>query len=167
MVEIHQVESEEDKLHVRELFWEYLQWAKVRLEEEYGINFDVEPLVEQDMLDLEKFLPPKGRLLLAKQADQVAGLACMKEIREDIAEIKRMYVRREFRKQGIGRKLVEVLLTEARQMGYPRVRLDSARFMKAAHALYRSVGFEEINPYRESEIPAEYQHNWIFMEIWL
>jgi hypothetical protein len=49
-------------------------------------------------------------------------------------------------------------------IGYPRIRLDSARFMKAAHSLYRSAGFQEIDPYPESEIPAKFQEHWVFME---
>jgi ribosomal protein S18 acetylase RimI-like enzyme len=167
MVEIYQIETKEDRLHVRELFGEYLQWANQRLNEEYGINFEVEALLEQDMLELEKFLPPQGRLLLAKTANNIAGLACMRKISDDIAEIKRMYVRPEFRKMGIGRMLLDQILADANRIGYPRVRLDSARFMKAAHSLYHSAGFEEIDPYMESEIPQEYQANWVFMEKWL
>jgi GNAT superfamily N-acetyltransferase len=97
----------------------------------------------------------------------VAGLACMRRIREDIGEIKRMYVRPAFRRKGIGRALVNELLSEARAIGYPRIRLDSTRFMHEAHSLYRSVGFQEIEPYPESEIPEEYWQYWIFMELQL
>ena len=167
MLNIYQIETEEDRIHVRELFGEYLQWAHLRLKQEYGINFDVESLVDQDMLELEKYLPSQGRLLLAKQDDKVAGLACMKKIKPDIGEIKRMYVRPEFRNKGIGRELLEHLLDEAREIGYPRARLDSARFMHEAHMLYRSVGFQEIDKYPESEIPEEFQANWTFMEMLL
>ena len=52
----------------------------------------------------------------------------------------------------------------AREIGYTHLRLDSARFMHAAHRLYCSAGFEEIDPYAESEIPEQFQSNWIFME---
>jgi len=167
MLNIYQIETEEDRIHVRELFGEYLQWAHLRLKQDYGINFDVESLVDQDMLELEKYLPSQGRLLLAKQDDKVAGLACMKKIKPDIGEIKRMYVRPEFRNKGIGRELLEHLLDEAREIGYPRIRLDSARFMHEAHTFYKSFGFQEIEPYPESEIPAEFQENWIFMKMHL
>ncbi|MDQ3396189.1 MAG: GNAT family N-acetyltransferase [Deinococcota bacterium] len=64
----------------------------------------------------------------------------------------------------MGRALLEALLDEARQLGYICVRLDSARFMKSAHALYRAVDFYEIEPYEGSEIPKEFQSHWIFME---
>jgi GNAT superfamily N-acetyltransferase len=164
MTGIHQAKTEEDRSQVRELFWEYLQWANERLNKEFGVNFDIETMLERDMAELKIFLPPHGRLLLATEKSQAAGIACMKRIREDVGEIKRMYVRPEFRSKGIGRVLLEALIAEAQQIGYPTVRLDSARFMKAAHSLYRSAGFQEIEPYPESEIPPEFQRHWVFME---
>jgi ribosomal protein S18 acetylase RimI-like enzyme len=75
-----------------------------------------------------------------------------------------MFVRPAFRGKSIGRALVDELIAEACQMGYQRICLDSARFMMAAHALYRSVGFEEVSAYAGSEIPKEFQAHWVFME---
>jgi GNAT superfamily N-acetyltransferase len=164
-VEIFQVETSEHKQHVRELFWEYLQWANQNVNETFNVNFDIAAMLENDMQTLAKFLPPNGRLLLAEVDEQVAGLACMKQLTETICEVKRMYVRREFRSQGLGRGLLQRLIDEASQMGYPLMRLDSARFMTAAHTLYRSIGFQEIAPYEGSEIPIEFQQHWIFMEL--
>ncbi len=164
MLRIYQAETDEDRDHVRELFWEYLVWANAGLNKEFGINFPIEQMVEEDMLTLDKFYPPQGRLLLARFDNQIAGLACMKQIRQGMGEIKRMYVRDKFRSKGVGRALVEELIAAAREIGFARLRLDSARFMRAAHSLYRSAGFTEIDPYPESEIPAEFQANWIFME---
>jgi GNAT superfamily N-acetyltransferase len=165
MLRIYQVDSDHDTAQVRQLFLEYLEWANSRIVEEFGFSFDIQSMVEGDMLELDKFLPPDGRLLLAEYEGRVTGLACMRRIRPDMGEIKRMYVRPEFRGMGIGRALLEALIAEAREIGYPRVRLDSTRFMKEAHRLYRSAGFEEIDPYTESEIPAEYQSHWVFMEM--
>jgi GNAT superfamily N-acetyltransferase len=164
MLSIRQVESERDIAHVRELFWEYLQWANARLNEEFGVDFDIASMLEENMAELEIYFPPYGRLLLASDGPEAAGLACIKRIREDIGEIKRMYVRPSFRGRGLGRKLLEGLIREARTIGYTRIRLDSTRFMKEAHALYRSAGFEEIDEYPESEIPEEFRAHWIFME---
>lgn len=167
MLRVRQATTEEDIEHVRELFWEYLQWANERLNEEYGIDFDIASMVESDMDKLEIFSPPDGRLLLAMEGPEAAGLACMRRIESDIGEIKRMYVRPAFRGRGIGRKLVDGLIREAKMIGYPRMRLDSTRFMKEAHSLYRSVGFEEIHEYPESEIPEEFRKRWVFMEMLL
>ena len=164
MSPIHQAQTEEDRVRVRELFWKYLEWANGRVNEEFDVNFDIETMLEDDMAELDIFFPPDGRLLLATEESRTAGIACLKRLRKDIGEIKRMYVRPEFRGKGIGRALLEALVAEAKEIGYPTVRLDSARFMKAAHTLYRSAGFREIEPYPESEIPPEFQKHWIFME---
>ena len=71
-----------------------------------------------------------------------------------------------FRKEtmDIGRSLLESAIRESREIGYSKIRLDSTRFMTTAHALYKSVGFYEIDPYVESEIPPMFHQYWIFME---
>jgi GNAT superfamily N-acetyltransferase len=149
---------------IRELFWEYLQWGNVKLDEEFGFHFDIAAMIEVDMNTLDKFMPPKGRLLLGYVDDQPMGIACLKALTDNIGEVKRMYVRPEARNRGLGRALLNLLLEEARQIGYERVRLDTARFMTEAHKLYRSAGFREIEAYEGSEIPKEFQNHWIFME---
>jgi GNAT superfamily N-acetyltransferase len=121
-------------------------------------------MLEEDMAGLGIYFPPDGRLLMAIDEGRAVGIACLKRLRDDMGEIKRMYVRPEYRRRGTGRALLESLLEEAKLIGYPCVRLDNARFMKKAHALYRSAGFTEIEPYPESEIPSDFQKHWVFME---
>jgi GNAT superfamily N-acetyltransferase len=150
---------------IRELFLEYLQWAISRANEEYGVKFDIATILEADMKELGKFMPPHGRLLLCYAEDQLAGIACLKQLTPTMGEIKRMYVRPAHRKQGLGHALTHRLIEEASQIGYQRVRLDSARFMHDAHHLYRTAGFSEIDAYEGSEIPKEFQPHWIFMEL--
>jgi len=164
MVQIIIATQEEHTQPIRELFWEYLQWANAKVEENFGVSFDIASMLEDDMNTLDKFMPPKGRLLLGYVEDQPMGIACLKALTEIIGEIKRMYVRPQARKKGLGRALLNQLLEEARQSGYARIRLDSARFMAAAHQLYRTNGFREIQAYEGSEIPKEFQNHWIFME---
>ena len=163
-IEVMQAQEHAHAPRIRELFWEYLQWANAKLNEEFGVNFDIAAMIERDMVELAKFLPPSGRLLLGHCDGQIAGIACMRKLSQDVGEIKRMYVRPTVRRRGVGRALVRGLLDEARAAGYQRLRLDSTRFMAAAHALYRSFGFREIEPYEGSEIPKEFQTHWIFME---
>jgi len=109
-------------------------------------------------------MPPGGRILLAEVDGAVAGIGCLKQLSPEIGEIKRMYVRPAFRRLGLGRLLLEGLLEEGRAIGYESIRLDSTRFMTAAHTLYRSYGFRDIDPYPESEIPPDMQQYWLFME---
>ena len=165
MMRLYQVETEEHKQYIRELFWEYLQWANQNVNENFNVNFDIAAMLDDDMRTLDKFLPPDGRLLLCVVDDQLAGLACMKKLSDAVCEVKRMYVRPNFRGHGLGRALLQGLIDEARHMGYLIMRLDSARFMKEAHALYRSTGFREIESYEGSEIPEAFQQHWVFMEL--
>ena len=148
----------------RALFLEYLKWGTLRINQEYGVVFSAEDTIEQDMVSLDKFMPPKGRLLLAFVDGSAAGVACLRELGNNTSEVKRMYVRPEYRGRGVGRALLQKLVEEAAAIGYTRLRLDSARFMKEAHRLYRSAGFSEIEPYEGSEIPKEFHTYWVFME---
>jgi GNAT superfamily N-acetyltransferase len=121
-------------------------------------------MLEEDMADLQKFMPPDGRLLLAAYEQETAGCICLKRLVRNVGEFKRLYVRPAHRRKGVGQALASALVGEARQIGYATLRLDSARFMTGAHVLYRSLGFADIAPYAESEIPAEYHAHWVFME---
>jgi ribosomal protein S18 acetylase RimI-like enzyme len=165
MLKIIQVETDEHKLHVSDLFREYLTWANSMVSREFEVSFDIRAALEQDLAKLHQFTPPTGRLLLGQYDAKPVGCACLKKIGAEIGEIKRMYVRSDYRRRGIGRSLLEALIEEARQIGYSKIRLDSAPFAKESQALYRKVGFQKIEPYAESEIPEEYRPHWVFMEM--
>ena len=93
------------------------------------------------------------------------GIGCLKSINEEIGEIKRMYINPSFRKIGAGRAILQSLLNAAKEKGYRNVRLDSVKFMEAAHSLYRSFGFKDIPAYPEVEIPEEFRQYLLFMEL--
>jgi GNAT superfamily N-acetyltransferase len=164
MMNISQMQPGKDEPAVESLFREYLEWAARRLDREYGIFIDVDEYLLRSMVELPKTSPPSGRTLIARWDERVAGVACMREIGPSLGEIKRMYVRPSFRKMGIGQALLDTVIAEARLIGFERLRLDSTRFMAGAHRLYRAAGFQEIEPYLESEIPAKYHEYWVFME---
>jgi GNAT superfamily N-acetyltransferase len=155
--------DEADTTAVRQLFWEYLQWANARVQDEFAVSFDIASMLDMDMQTLDKFAPPDGRIVLAIHEGSVVGLGCLKRLKPSVGEIKRMFVRPEVRGAGIGRALLNALLTHAKAAGYSEVWLDSAAFMKAAHSIYRSAGFRDIDPYPESEIPSSFHSNWVFM----
>jgi GNAT superfamily N-acetyltransferase len=164
MVKIRNADMARDLEVVRALWLEYLSWGNEELEARFGFRFPIEKALEDDLTSIAKFQPPGGRLLLAVEGEQAVGIACLRRMSPGIAEIKRMFVRPAQRGAGLGGALLDHLITEAKASGYQRIRLDSARFMETAHALYRSRGFADIDSYPESEIPDELKSYWIFME---
>lgn len=164
MTRIEQATIDQDQNKIKELFWEYLSWANSRLNELYQIDFDISTMLKNDMENIQKYFPPAGQLFLAYQENHPVGIACMKKISEEAVEIKRMYVRPEFRGKGVGSQLLEWVINKAQQENYKLIRLDTNLFMKPAQLLYQSFGFDAIGPYPESEIPPEFHRYWIFME---
>jgi GNAT superfamily N-acetyltransferase len=153
-VQFHQVESSEQKEQAAALVREYLEWLNNSIQGDYGIEFDVEAMVGSDLSDPVKFHPPYGRFYLASYGDQIAGVGCLKKLEEGVAEIQRMYVPPAFRGKGIGRAIVNRLIDDASSIGYRRLKLESLEFLEAAHALYRSVGFREIDPYADNSMES-------------
>jgi ribosomal protein S18 acetylase RimI-like enzyme len=109
------------------------------------------------------YAPPLGRLLLAVEGEQIAGCIGLRSLGGSDCEMKRLYVRPEFRGQGLGKRLVTTVLDAARQIGYERMLLDTLPGkMDEAIALYRSLGFREIAAYYNNPVKGA-----LFMELLL
>jgi ribosomal protein S18 acetylase RimI-like enzyme len=94
-----------------------------------------------------EYAPPGGRLLLARLGDgALAGCGALRPLAPGLAELKRMWTRPALRGQGVARAVAVALLEAARGAGYRRVRLETLDEMRAAQALYRSLGFREVAP---------------------
>ena len=148
MVKLKQAESEAEVKQARRLFEEYAAWLGFNL---CFQNFD------KELAELPgDYAPPNGCLFLAVENDQVAGCVALRKIGEGTGEMKRLYVRPEFRGKGLGRTLTETIIEAARDLGYQRLRLDTLPGkMDQAIAMYRSLGFRDIeryynNPYEEA-----------------
>ncbi len=96
------------------------------------------------------YRPPAGRLLLAWAGPRAIGVVAVRPLERDICEMKRLYVMAEARGTGLGRRLVERAIAEARAMGYSAMRLDTLPTMASAIRLYHTLGFHEIAPYRDN-----------------
>jgi putative acetyltransferase len=140
-----QAESPPQIAQARELFLEYAQSLGFSL---CFQNFD------KELAELPgDYAPPEGRLLLAECEGQLAACVALHNLEAGTSEMKRLYLRPQFRSKGLGRELAERIIAEARQIGYQRMRLDTVEpVMKDAVALYRKLGFKEIPPYRPNPI---------------
>ncbi len=105
-----------------------------------------------------EYAAPGGHLLLALVDGAIAGCGGFRALTDsdhaNACEMKRLYVRPAFRRFGLGRRLAEALMDEARRAGYSVMLLDTLDDMEAARELYASLGFVETAPYYYNPIPG-------------
>jgi putative acetyltransferase len=156
MLTLVQAETPEHIATARELMLEYAAAMNFSL---CFQNFDEELRALPG-----KYAPPSGRLLLANWDDQTAGMGALRAIGDDqqrLCEMKRLYVRPNFRGKALGRALARELIVQASEIGYARMRLDTVQgIMDPAIHLYRELGFREIPAYYSSPVPET-----LFMEL--
>ena len=143
MIKLKKVKKDQIPV-ITELFREYAE----------SLNFD---LCFQDFdRELEglpgDYAEPEGLILIAESEDKTAGCVALRKIDRETCEMKRLYVKPEFRGKKIGLLLAEKIIEEAKKIGYKKMRLDTTPQMKKAIQLYKSLGFKEIKPYRFNPI---------------
>jgi putative acetyltransferase len=153
MPEIVEVESPEQIADARRL---YQEWA-----DELGLDLCFQRFSEELANLPGKYAPPEGRLLLAVHDGEVAGCVALRKLEPGVCEMKRLYVRPQFRSEKIGKQLATRIIDEAKAIGYERMRLDTLPgVMDRAINMYRAFGFREIDPYYDSAIGGT-----IYMEL--
>ncbi|HEY0428795.1 MAG TPA: GNAT family N-acetyltransferase [Pyrinomonadaceae bacterium] len=148
MIEIIHAETRAEVDEARKLFREYEAWL--------GLDLCFQGF-EEELANLPgKYAKPDGRLFLAFVNKKAAGCIAFRRLEKDTCEMKRLYIRDEFRGRGLGKLLIEKLIAEAGLAGYKKMRLDTLPGkMAKAVKIYQSHGFREIpayyqNPYGET-----------------
>lgn len=134
------LESSEDLLNqAKEIFLEY----------QSAINTDLcFQNFEEELSSLPgKYSPPNGRLYLAFMENKLVGCVALRPFKGDQCEMKRLYVRPDFRGQNLGRILAEKIIKDAKEIGYEQMLLDTLTSMTSAIKLYSSLGFKDYQPY--------------------
>ena len=151
-MQIRQASTPEDLAAARALFEEYATWL--------GVDLCFQRFKEELASLPGLYAPPRGRLLLALVGDEVAGCVGLRPMDEMVCEMKRLFVRPAFRGSGVGRRLAETVILEARNTGYRRMRLDTLPSMHPALQLYASLGFIRCPAYYDTPLKET-----VFMEL--
>lgn len=122
-------------------------------------------LASDTMLHMDDLMPPNGRTLLAHSPDgKLVGCGVLRKIRPDAAELKRMYVRPEAQGTGLGRKLFELRMAEARKMGCKRLYADTVMGNTAMLTMYEKMGFKFIPRYPENANGPDLEPFLVYLE---
>lgn len=143
---LSQADSPELVVTARELFREYA--------EAIGTDLEYQGFAAELAALPVPYAPPSGALLIAQIGADVAGCVGLRALDSCAGEMKRLYIRPDYRSCGLGKRLVEAVIHAARQVGYSELRLDTLPSMASAQALYHRLGFVEIPPYNNKHLPG-------------
>jgi len=144
MIRIINAQTEDHYQKVRNLFRQYAD----------SLDFDLEfQGFSEELATLPgKYAIPEGCILLAEDSGQFVGCVALRPLEDNICEMKRLFVRSDYRGRGIGRMLACSVIDKAREIGYEKMRLDTIATMKEARTLYYSLEFRNIKAYRYNPI---------------
>lgn len=147
------------KLEIKKLFLEYTQLL-IKNDKNFAEYLSIQNY-DEELNHLEKkYGLPHGRLYIASINNEVVGCIALKNFDDFTCEMKRLYVKREYRGQKIASQLVDKIIDDAKIIGYKAILLDTLPFLQSAINLYKQKGFYEIPAYNNSPMS-----NSIFMKL--
>jgi len=142
---VRRAETDAEINEVRRLFREYA--------ESLGVDLCFQGF-EEELAGLPgTYGPPGGSLLIAEEDRAIVGCVALRKLGSSICEMKRLYVKPQFRGRGLGKALVERIIEEGTELGYTKMRLDTLDRLKEAMAVYEAFGFRRIEPYYVNPLP--------------
>ena len=146
-LEIRQAYDEPES--IRELFMEYTE--SLIAADQYVATVLQAQDFEEELADVgKKYGRPEGRLYLAYWDRELAGCIGLRRIDDECCEMKRLYVRPQYRSRHIGSVLVKRIIQDARDIGYRSILLDTLLFLEDAVRMYRRIGFHETKKYNNN-----------------
>ena len=143
-MEIIPAETPEHLDHMRNMFGEYERFL--------GVDLCFQEF-EAELASLPgKYARPDGRLVLAMEGDEAAGCVAIRKLDAGVCEMKRLYVRPQYRSRGLGRRLAQEMISQAAGAGYTTMRLDTLDRLTEAMGLYESLGFRRTGPYYDNPL---------------
>jgi ribosomal protein S18 acetylase RimI-like enzyme len=133
------LETKEEIIKAKELIIEYIKWLNQDL--------SLQNIDDELMNFPQKYKEPDGAFIIAKDNDNIVGCVGIKKLDESVCEMKRLFVNDKYKGKGIGKKLVKIIIKEAKSKNYKKMRLDTLRTMKNALKIYYKNNFYEIEPY--------------------
>lgn len=161
-------------IHYKEFYEmniEYMTWIMKELDLNFQIdsltmiNTSIPQIVDDTIRAFMDLNPDDGVLLIAEVDGKVAGMGVIKKLSDTIGEIKRMYVKPDYRGRGYGRQMLTHLIVEGRSRGCTAFKLDTPKFAYAAQHIYHNFGFKNTDEYPESEIPQTLRKYWMYMAV--
>ena len=138
--------------HTQEINALFFEYTKMLIANDHSFQnyLDIQHYEEEINHLEEKYGMPSGRLYLAYCNGEAAGCIGLKKIDEKNCEMKRLYVRPQFRNINIGKLLVQRIIIDAKEIGYSYMLLDTLPFLEKAIHLYEKFGFYTIDCYNDS-----------------
>jgi putative acetyltransferase len=130
----------------RDLFQEYARAL--------GIDLEYQGFAAELAALPAPYMPPRGALVIAYVDGEAAGCAALRPLSDGAAEMKRLYVRPDYRNIGLGNQLINAIIDAARRATFHTLRLDTLPSMSSAQALYHKLGFVETEPYNDKYLPG-------------
>jgi len=170
MIEFIPIDLKVHETDLIDLNEEHLSWVADQMFEQYDIDVvsiigqTVREYAEMKVKEFSSYIPPEGIYYILQVDNKIAGMGALRKLKKNVGEVKRMYIRAEYRGRGLGKAMLQEILNKAVEFGFSTILLDTGPFMKAAQHIYRSVGFQDREEYSETEVPPEFRHVWSYME---